>query len=1144
MVATINSNSNGSFNVTFNAPGLAAGFYQVRIGHIVRTFVIKSSFRISPTSGPPGTSVTVRASGFIPGSSVNITLDGQTEFTVNANNDGRILTELNIPTNTAGGAKSIGARGSAVTGQSAFNVTGTLSMDRSEARTDDTVNVTGAGFKAHESGISVKLGSKTVTSGVSADSQGVWAASFEVPETTGGSHVIKASGPATPEKDVRPTRLTILAALRLDLISGAPGTVVRAKGTGARSRDRITIVVGNNLATVDVNATVRGVWTSDVTIPTAPGGRLSIIARGGGGQAAEASFTVTPIIGVDRATGFPGSKVELKGEGFRPNQSGVPINFRGSLVGSASANSSGSWVVELLIPQSAAGTYPISVPGSSAALQVMFRVTAGLSLSDSQGEPGKMVTVVGSGFSRDEKDITLFLDDKTLGTGIIANADGTWDYRFKIPTLPSGTYTISADGSITSSASIREESLVLGILITLSSSSGAPGMTIEVRGAGFVAHEEEIYLTYDDVVVGQSINADGLGSFTRSFVVPPSTSGSHLIAVISSGENGGKEITQIRLQIRPEISLEYSEGPPSTSVNILGSGFGRKEQAILLEYDGITVVSGISADDRGSFHSSFLIPPSGAGPHLIQAKSPISGASDNPGQTFIVFPSLNLSETSGSIGLPLLIAGQGFEPGSTITLTYDNLAKATVIADDVGSVRLEFQIPESEKGDHVIRLIDAQQNNERSSFTVESTPPSAPSLREPIDKSKGGFLGGFTPAIKWQTVEDSSGVRYTLQIATDLDFDELILEKAGLERPRYTLADHEKLPRGDYFWRVKAVDKASNESGWSGVHELRSGIMPIWLLSVLAAMGFLASGGGAYFFYSSRMKQARAVAIPDLIQLLPPRATPALGAGSMPSLPAPTRRALPSPFRGTRALSLEDQARLEHVSVFLRSIPLPEVSSGLDWLEEIIDTDWGIKEDIQEQLLQGDLDLIYQPDWLQHPTYNGLRQIPQLLPFLRSLDEYVWTINECTRDTLTLLQAIAGDLGTAPPLETSNGNRWRFILTVGLGTLTWFWGTHLASPTYRDYESDPGLDSEAHDPNELSSISLNGEESSPFGGLILEGLTGNDAQFFRDLHIQLRVNYRTNEMAQSLAGKLASADLTRHEIIERTTQLARLPQQR
>ena len=82
------------------------------------------------------------------------------------------------------------------------------------------------------------------------------------------------------------------------------------------------------------------------------------------------------------------------------------------------------------------------------------------------------------------------------------------------------------------------------------------------------------------------------------------------------------------------------------------------------------------------------------------------------------------------------------------------------------------------------------------------------------------------------------------------------------------------------------------------------------------------------------------------------------------------------------------------------------------------------------------------------------------------------------------------------------------------------------------------------DPDELLLASLDGVESSPFAGLILEGLTEDETDFFRDLHIQLRIAYRTNEVAQDLAAKLASTDLMRHQIIAWISQLGRLPQRR
>ena len=81
-----------------------------------------------------------------------------------------------------------------------------------------------------------------------------------------------------------------------------------------------------------------------------------------------------------------------------------------------------------------------------------------------------------------------------------------------------------------------------------------------------------------------------------------------------------------------------------------------------------------------------------------------------------------------------------------------------------------------------------------------------------------------------------------------------------------------------------------------------------------------------------------------------------------------------------------------------------------------------------------------------------------------------------------------------------------------------------------------GQESEDPDPNDVR-VSLNGEDSSPFGGLILEGLGEDDTDFFRDLHIQLRISYRTNETAKVLAAKLGSTDLMRHQIVDWSSQL-------
>ncbi len=116
---------------------------------------------------------------------------------------------------------------------------------------------------------------------------------------------------------------------------------------------------------------------------------------------------------------------------------------------------------------------------------------------------------------------------------------------------------------------------------------------------------------------------------------------------------------------------------------------------------------------------------------------------------------------------------------------------------------------------------------------------------------------------------------------------------------------------------------------------------------------------------------------------------------------------------------------------------------------------------------------------------------------------------------------------------------------MGLGTLAWFRGTYLGQPSARDYQIQAGDASEASetwDPDEPPLMELHGTEASPFPGLILNGLSEEDANFFRDLHIQLRISYRNYEEARTLATRLASTDAMRGQITEGISQLGQQAQ--
>jgi hypothetical protein len=58
----------------------------------------------------------------------------------------------------------------------------------------------------------------------------------------------------------------------------------------------------------------------------------------------------------------------------------------------------------------------------------------------------------------------------------------------------------------------------------------------------------------------------------------------------------------------------------------------------------------------------------------------------------------------------------------------------------------------------------------------------------------------------------------------------------------YALTDAEALPYGTYYWRVKAVDGALNDSGWSASSTFKAGLLPTWALIVIIVLAAVLIG--------------------------------------------------------------------------------------------------------------------------------------------------------------------------------------------------------------------------------------------------------------------------------------------------------------
>ena len=108
-------------------------------------------------------------------------------------------------------------------------------------------------------------------------------------------------------------------------------------------------------------------------------------------------------------------------------------------------------------------------------------------------------------------------------------------------------------------------------------------------------------------------------------------------------------------------------------------------------------------------------------------------------------------------------------------------------------------------------------------------------------------------------MDDPSGVTYALQISATADFSQVLVSKTGLQAQgsalivssagpemSYTLTDSEALPFGTYYWRVKAVDGALNDSGWSGSSTFKAGLLPTWALIVVIVLAVVLIGALVY----------------------------------------------------------------------------------------------------------------------------------------------------------------------------------------------------------------------------------------------------------------------------------------------------------
>jgi len=245
-------------------------------------------------------------------------------------------------------------------------------------------------------------------------------------------------------------------------------------------------------------------------------------------------------------------------------------------------------------------------------------------------------------------------------------------------------------------------------------------------------------------------------------------------------------------------------------VNILGTGLTPlTQEEIVLNGKPISMAF---ADDHGSFTKPIEIPAMPGGISLITA---IDQDGSKRWLTLNVASSISLSKVVGEVGAKIMVKGTAYDASSIVSVKYDNSEIGLATTDDTGNFSFQLTVPVSPHGPHLVTATD-DINTKQISYTVESTPPDIPFMLTPENGTKVTYPATF----RWEGVYDiSQPVVYMFEISRAKDFNEVLISKGGISVSEYTLTAGEKLLANRfgafYYWRVNAIDGASNISPWS-----------------------------------------------------------------------------------------------------------------------------------------------------------------------------------------------------------------------------------------------------------------------------------------------------------------------------------------
>lgn len=341
--------------------------------------------------------------------------------------------------------------------QHEFTVLPSITLESNQGTMNSSFSVTGNGFAANETGITIKFGDLTLASDIQASASGSWTYNIKVPSCCRDSYPVTASGSSTSASAVGNKLFTVLPFISINPSSGWVGNVINVSGWGFGKGETGISVLYDDGAVVKsgITADTAGEWQTSFSIPSSSQGIHTIDVRGSitpKDDVAAMEFSVAPGLKVEQVSGrlgdpvTGGSALFVSGYGFKANEADIRVTLDGiGMTKGTIADAHGTWSAQFVIPTVKHGEHSVSAVGESTSESSVIGYTVFISpeivINPDEGAVGENTLLSGTGFGANEN-LTVLFGSKQLPLGTLTDAMGNFKTTFKPPVANAGTHTI------------------------------------------------------------------------------------------------------------------------------------------------------------------------------------------------------------------------------------------------------------------------------------------------------------------------------------------------------------------------------------------------------------------------------------------------------------------------------------------------------------------------------------------------------------------------------------------------------------------------------------------------------------------------------------------------------------------------------